>query len=71
METRRFSFPSFDAYFDPIAEGGGPWGEEYTALSVDVRRMVREGLRQEMESGAGTDGSVALDVNILFASGRK
>jgi ubiquinone/menaquinone biosynthesis C-methylase UbiE len=28
METRRFSFPSFDAYFEPIGAGGGPRGAE-------------------------------------------
>jgi hypothetical protein len=71
METRRFSFPSFDAYFEPIAAGGGPWGAEYAELPADMRRLIREDLRDDLEGEAGPGGPIAIDVNILFASGRK
>jgi len=70
-ETRRFSFPSFDAYFDPIAEGAGPWGVEYASLPADARERVREDLRRELEGGGASGGPVEIDVDILFASGRK
>jgi ubiquinone/menaquinone biosynthesis C-methylase UbiE len=46
LETRRFAYPSFDAYFDPIAEGSGPWGVEYTSLPLDARERVKENLRR-------------------------
>jgi ubiquinone/menaquinone biosynthesis C-methylase UbiE len=71
METWRFSFPSFDAYFDPIAEGAGPWGGEYTSLPADARERVSEDLRRELEGDEASGGAVEIDVDILFASGRK
>jgi ubiquinone/menaquinone biosynthesis C-methylase UbiE len=70
METRRFSYPSFDAYFDPVAEGAGPWGAEYASIRLDARQRVREDLRRELEDGAGSGGPIEIDVDILFASGR-
>jgi ubiquinone/menaquinone biosynthesis C-methylase UbiE len=70
-ESRRFSYPSFDAYFDPVAEGGGPWGVEFASLPVDARERVREDLRRELEGGGASGDAVEIDVDILFASGRK
>ena len=71
METRRFTYPSFDAYFDPIVDGSGPWGVEYVSLPLDARERVKEDLRRELEGGGASGGPVEMDVDILFASGRK
>jgi hypothetical protein len=40
-ETRRFSFPSIESYFEPFEQGGGPWGAAYAALPVGTRRIIR------------------------------
>jgi ubiquinone/menaquinone biosynthesis C-methylase UbiE len=70
-ETHRFLFASFDAYFEPIDAGHGNVALEYISLPPDVRRAVREDVRHELES-AGVPGSpVEVEVEILFASGRK
>jgi ubiquinone/menaquinone biosynthesis C-methylase UbiE len=71
LETRQFSFPSFDAYFDPIAEGSGLWGTEFVQLPTDIRRQIREDLRHEMEGEETRGGAVTIDVDILLASGRR
>jgi ubiquinone/menaquinone biosynthesis C-methylase UbiE len=71
VETRHFTFPSFDAYFDPIASGGGPWGAEFEELSVDVRQTIRSDLKSEMEAENGPGQPVGINVRIQFASGRK
>jgi ubiquinone/menaquinone biosynthesis C-methylase UbiE len=67
-ETRAFSFPSFNAYFEPFEQGGGPWGAEYAALPAEARREVRE----EVRHGLGnTGGPFDIEVEIKFASGRR
>jgi ubiquinone/menaquinone biosynthesis C-methylase UbiE len=70
VETRRFSYPSFDAYFEPITTSNSPWGLEYAELPPDVRRVVREDLRQELERG-NSGGPVEIAVTLQFAAGRK
>jgi hypothetical protein len=71
LETRRFPFPSFEAYFEPIDAGCGNVALEYISLPPDVRPAVPEDVRREWE-GAGVPGSpVEVEVEILFASGRK
>jgi SAM-dependent methyltransferase len=67
-ETRSFEFPSFDDYFEPFEQGGGPWGEEYVALPAEVRRLIREDRHREL---GGSTGPVTVDVDILFCCGRK
>ncbi len=71
METRRFSFPSFGAYFEPFEQGGGPWGAEYAALPAEERRAVREEVRRGLERETASDGTVRIDVDILFGGGTK
>ena len=71
METRRFSFPSFDAYFEPFEQGGGPWGAGYAALPAEARRAVREEVRRGLERETASDGTVRIDVDILFGGGTK
>ena len=58
METRLFSFPSFDAYFEPFEQGGGPWGAEYVALPAELRCSVREDVRCGLGVGTKADGSI-------------
>lgn len=70
-ETRRFTFPSFDAYFDPIASGGSPWGAEFSELPAGVRQEIRDDFRRELEAEAGHGQPIGIDVVILFASARK
>jgi ubiquinone/menaquinone biosynthesis C-methylase UbiE len=50
-ETRCFSYPSFEAYFQPIATSNTPWGLEYAELPSDIQRVVRGELRKELERG--------------------
>jgi ubiquinone/menaquinone biosynthesis C-methylase UbiE len=67
-ETRRLAFPSFDAYFEPVEQGGGSTGEAYVALPKEQRRAVREEVRREVGDAGGP---IAIEVEIRFASGRR
>jgi hypothetical protein len=71
LESRSFSFQSFDAYFEPFEQGGGPWGAEYAALPAEVRRIVREEVRCCSERGAAPDGTLRIEADILFGTGTK
>jgi ubiquinone/menaquinone biosynthesis C-methylase UbiE len=70
MEARRYPFPSFGAYFEPIEQGWGQAGQEYLALPADLRRAVREEVRRGLEGDTGTGGPVEVEVELLFGSGR-
>jgi ubiquinone/menaquinone biosynthesis C-methylase UbiE len=70
-EARRYTFPSFDAYFEPVERGWGSSGAEYVSLPDEVRRLVREDVRRQLEGDAGSGGPVEVPVEILFGSGRK
>src|SRR3712207_4681751 len=70
-ETRRYPFPSFDAYFDLMERGGAPTGLEYAALPEEVRRAVREDVWRGLEGDAQTGGPIEVPVEILFGCGRK
>lgn len=70
-EARRFPFASFDAYFAPIEEGQGPTGQAFVALPAEVRRVVREGVRCQLERGAGAGGLIEVEVELLFGCGRR
>jgi ubiquinone/menaquinone biosynthesis C-methylase UbiE len=71
-EARRFPFPSFDAYFDLVVQGGGSRvGTEYLSLAAEVRERVNKELRRELEGGGPTGGPIDVPVENLFASGRK
>ncbi|GAA0604899.1 hypothetical protein GCM10009416_48140 [Craurococcus roseus] len=67
-ETHRFVLPSFEAYFAGIEAGGGGVGQDYARLSEGDRRAVREEVQQRL---GGTDGPVALDVELWFGSGHR
>jgi ubiquinone/menaquinone biosynthesis C-methylase UbiE len=70
-ETRIFSFPSFDTYFEPFEQGGGPWGAEYAALPAELRLAVREEVRRGLEGDVQTGGPIEVPVEILFGCGRR
>jgi hypothetical protein len=70
-ETRRYPFPSFDAYFDLMERGGAPTGLEYAALPEEVRRAVRQDVRRGLEGDVQTGGPIEVPVDILFGGGRK
>jgi ubiquinone/menaquinone biosynthesis C-methylase UbiE len=71
METRSFFFPSFDTYFEPFEQGGGPWGAQYVTLPAEKRHIVKQDVRQRLEGAAKADGSIEVGVDILFGSGKK
>lgn len=71
LEVRRYTFSSFDEYFEPIERGWGSSGAEYVCLPDGVRRLVREDVRRQLESDPGSGGRVEVPVEILFGSGRK
>jgi ubiquinone/menaquinone biosynthesis C-methylase UbiE len=67
-EAHVFVFPSFDAYFEPFERGGGSSGQAYVALPEAERRAVREEVRRNL---GDTGGSIGIDVEFRFASGRR
>ena len=70
-EVRHFTFPSFDAFFDPIEEGVGYMGQEFITLPLEVRRRVREDLRSDFEGLGRRGGPITLPLEVTFGSGRK
>jgi ubiquinone/menaquinone biosynthesis C-methylase UbiE len=70
-ETRAFAFPSFDAYFEPFEQGGGPWGAAYARLNLDARNEVRDDVRRILRRNTGADGVVTVEADILFGCGTK
>ena len=60
--------PSFAAYFEPFEQGGGSSGQAYVALPEAERRAVREEVRRNV---GDIGGSVGIDVEFRFASGRR
>lgn len=68
--SHRFPFPSFDAYFSPIAGGAGSVGAEFASLAPALREIVREEIRAELDPGALGE-AIEIEVRILFATGAK
>ena len=72
METtagvQREARPSFAAYFEPYEQGGSSLGQAYIALPEEARRTVREEVRRDL---GDTGGSIEVEVEIRFASGRR
>jgi ubiquinone/menaquinone biosynthesis C-methylase UbiE len=71
LQSHRFSFSSFEAYFGPITQGAGSVGAEFMSLSADLRQIVRENIRRELEGPISGNGPVEINVEILFAAGVK
>jgi len=70
-KTCRFPFRSFDDYFEPIEVGSGNVAVEYLSLVPEIRRAVREDIRRELEGAAASGGPIEVEVEVLYASGRK
>jgi hypothetical protein len=70
-ETRRFPFLSFDAYFEPIDAGYGNVALEYLSLVAEARRAVCDEVRRELEAPGAQGGPIEVEVEVLYASGRK
>ena len=68
-DARRFPFASFEAYFAPIEEGQGPTGQAFAALPAEVRYVVCEEVRRQLEGRAGRP--IEVEVELLFACGRR
>lgn len=69
-ERRSFSFASFDDYFSGTEVGAGISGQEYVKLPEDLRRAVRDEVRQSFPDGAGGK-PFAIEMEVLVGSGRK
>jgi ubiquinone/menaquinone biosynthesis C-methylase UbiE len=67
-ETRTFTLPSFDAYFEPIEQGAGSPGQAFITLPEPARRAVRAELRREL---GDTGGPIEVEVEYRFASGQR
>jgi ubiquinone/menaquinone biosynthesis C-methylase UbiE len=69
VETRKFPFESFGAFFDPIDQGVGHMGQEFIGLPADARRLVREDVRRALEKEPGSP--IELPMEATFGCGRK
>ncbi len=67
-ETHRFMLPSFDAYFKPFEQGAGSPGQAFVSLPEEVRRIVREEVRQDLRDSGGP---IEIEVEYRFGSGRR
>ena len=67
-KSQRFPHASFAAYFEQYERGWEAQGQAYLALSGDMRRLVREDIRQSVND---TGGPIDVEVQYRFASGRK
>ncbi len=67
--TQRHSFkvPSFDAFYGPF-ERAGSIGQALAALPKEVRHLIREEVRRDLND---TGGPVEVEVEVRFASGRR
>jgi hypothetical protein len=71
VEARHHPFPSFDAYFEPIASGQGGVGTDYVSLPIEVQRAVKEEVRRELERASAPGSPIVVEVEVLYGSGRK
>jgi ubiquinone/menaquinone biosynthesis C-methylase UbiE len=63
-----FVLPSFDAYYGPFERGGASTGQALAAVSVEIRRAVREEVRRSV---ADTGGPIEVEVEYRIANGRR
>jgi ubiquinone/menaquinone biosynthesis C-methylase UbiE len=70
-EARRYPFSSFAAFFKSIEDGQGAAGQAYITLPTAIQRLVREDVRRQLEGNAVTDGTVEVEVELLFGCGRR
>ena len=69
-ETRSIGFASFSAYFSGIEKGATLSGQEFVQLAPDMRRLVRNEVREGLN--AGDEGRpLTIDMEVLIGSGRR
>ena len=68
MQANRFVLPSFESYFRPVEQGAGATGQAFVSLPEAARKSVREEVRRDLRD---TGGPVEVEVEYLFASGRR
>lgn len=68
MESRCFTLPSFDAYFEPFEQGAGSPGQAFVSLPEAARHAVREQVRREL---GNIGGRIEIEVEYRFGSGRR
>lgn len=64
----RVPHPSFDAYFEPFAQGGASSGQAFAALPEETRRAVREEVRRDL---GDTGGPIEVEVEVRIISGQR
>lgn len=69
VERRILRYASFDEYFAGIEKGAGFAGQEYVKLSAQLRRAVREEVRQSLAAAA--DGKIEINMDVLIGCGGK
>jgi hypothetical protein len=67
-EKHSFVLPSFDAYYGPFERGGASTGQALASLSGEIRRAIREEVRNDL---ADTGGPIEVEMEIRIASGRR
>ena len=63
-----FVLPSFDAYYGPFERGGASTGQALAALPDEIRRAVREEVRQHF---GDKGGPIESETEYRIASGRR
>jgi hypothetical protein len=67
-QTKVFTLPSFDTYFEPIEQGAGSPGQAFVSLPEATRRAVREEIRCDLGDAGGP---IEVEVEYRLASGRR
>jgi hypothetical protein len=70
VESRSFSFASFDDYFAGIEAGAGIAGQEYVKLPLAIRKNVRETVRLSFPDSASGRPFI-VEMEVLVGSGNK
>jgi ubiquinone/menaquinone biosynthesis C-methylase UbiE len=70
VESRSFSFASFDDYFAGIDAGAGIVGQEYVKLPIAIRNAVRETMRLSFPD-SGSRRPFIIEMEVLVGSGNK
>ena len=65
-DSHRFVLRSFNACFEPFAQGAGSPGQAFVSLPAEARHAVREEVRRDLGDTGG-----AIEVEYRFGSGRR
>ena len=67
-QTKVFTLPSFNAYFEPVEQGGGSPGQAFISLPEAARHAVREDVSRQFGKAGGP---IEIEVEYRFASGQR